>query len=182
MKGMESMKIREAKITDAEGIANVHVDCWRSTYKGIVSDVYLERMSYEKRTQAWIQNITRTDNYVLVVENEDGKIIGFADGGKRGANQVEQSGDLTSIYILEEYQGKGIGKRLVERLFAHFKVLGYQKVFVEVLEDNKSRFFYEKMGANYLRTTTVVIQGDELNLSIYEWDNINSVFPSKLTS
>ncbi|WP_163101625.1 GNAT family N-acetyltransferase [Peribacillus alkalitolerans] len=169
------MKIREAIISDAEGIAKVHVDCWRSTYKGIVSDVYLERMSYEKRTQAWVQNIARTDNYVLVAESEEGKIIGFTDGGKRETNQVVDSGDLTSIYILEEFQGKGIGKRLVEKLFTHFKELGYKKVFVEVLEDNKSRFFYEKMGANHSETTTVFIQGEELYLSIYEWENINSV-------
>jgi L-amino acid N-acyltransferase YncA len=104
MEGFESMNIREAKVSDAEGVAKVHVDCWRTTYKGIVSDVYLERMSYERRAELWSENIARTDNYVLVAEREDGKIIGFADGGKRETNQVENSGDLTSIYILEEYQ------------------------------------------------------------------------------
>lgn len=169
------MNIREAKVSDAERIAKVHVDCWRTTYKGIVSDVYLERMSYERRTELWRSNITKTDNSVLVAESDEGKIIGFASGGKRETNQVENSTDLTSIYILKEYQGKGIGKKLVEKLFAHFKELGYQKVFVEVLEDNKSKFFYEKMGAKFLKTTTIVIQGEELNLSIYEWENLNSV-------
>lgn len=169
------MRIREAKVSDARGIAKVHVDCWKTTYKGIVSNVYLERMSYEKRTEAWTQNIERTDNYVLVAESKEGKIIGFADGSKRESNQVKNSVDLTSIYILEEYQGRGVGKKLVEKLFAHFNELGYEKVFVEVLEDNKSRSFYEKMGARYSHTTTTVIQGEELNLSIYEWDNINSV-------
>ena len=167
------MMIRQAKLTDAEGIAKVHVDCWRTTYKGIVSDVYLDRMSYEKRTQAWIQNMGRSDNYVLVAESEGGNIIGFADGGKRETNQVENSGDLTSIYILKEYQGQGIGQKLVEKMFAHFKNQGYQKVFVEVLEDNQSRFFYEKMGAEHDQTTTIAIQGEELNLSIYVWGNLN---------
>ncbi|WP_306428702.1 hypothetical protein [Robertmurraya siralis] len=42
------MIIREATLSDAEGIAKVHVDSWRTTYKGIVSDVFLEQLSYKK--------------------------------------------------------------------------------------------------------------------------------------
>ncbi|MED1205457.1 GNAT family N-acetyltransferase [Heyndrickxia acidicola] len=99
--------------------------------------------------------------------------MGFADGGKRETNQVKNSGDLTSIYVLEEYQGQGIGKKLVDKLVAHFQERGFQKVFVEILEDNKSRFFYEKMNAIFSGKTTVVIQGEELNLIIYEWENPN---------
>lgn len=169
------MNIRKAILSDAEGIAKVHVDSWRTTYKGIISDVFLERLSYEKRAESWVKNIQRPDNYVLVVENDDSRIVGFADGGKRDSNQVENSGDLTSIYLLEEYQGYGIGKMLVEKLFEHFKELGYENIFVEILEDNKSRFFYEKLGAQFRKTTKITIQGDELNLSIYEWENVNSV-------
>ncbi|WP_306421198.1 GNAT family N-acetyltransferase [Robertmurraya sp. DFI.2.37] len=169
------MIIREAALSDAEGIAKVHVDSWRTTYKGIVSDVFLEQLSYKKRTKSWIENIQRLDNYVVVAENDDGQIVGFADGGKRESNLIEHSGDLTAIYILEEYQGKGIGKKLVGKLSEHFKKLGYKKIFVEVLEDNKSRLFYEKLGAQYCETTKITIQGDELNLAIYKWENINSL-------
>lgn len=168
------MNIRPAAVGDAEGIAKVHVDCWRTTYKGIVPDAYLKRMTYEKRTKAWIQNIERPDNFVVVAENERGKIIGFADGSKRETNTVENSGDLTSIYILEEEQGKGIGKKLTGKIFSHIKKIEYNSVFVEVLEDNPSRFFYEKMGARFSGTTSIVIQDKELNLSVYVWDLNNA--------
>lgn len=33
------MKIRKAEITDAEGIAKVHVDSWKTTYKNIVGNL-----------------------------------------------------------------------------------------------------------------------------------------------
>lgn len=62
----------------------------------------------------------REDNYVAIAENNEGQIIGFADAWKRETNVVENSGDLTSIYLLEEYQGKGIGKKLLKELFWHF--------------------------------------------------------------
>ncbi len=169
------MNIREAKLSDTEAIARVYVDSWKSTYKNIIPDSFLERMTYEKRIPQWINNISRANNYVYVAETNDGEIVGVADGGKRETNQFENSGDLTSIYISKEYQGQGIGKKLVERLFSKFKELGYQRIFVEVLDDNKSKFFYEKMGAEFYGLTTTEVQGKELSLVIYEWKDVNSV-------
>ena len=32
------MKIRRATVEDVTGIAHVHVETWRSTYKGIIPD------------------------------------------------------------------------------------------------------------------------------------------------
>ena len=169
------MNIREAKLLDAEAIARVYVDSWKSTYKNIIPDSYLDRMTYEKRIPQWINNISRADNYVYVAETDDGEIVGFADGGKRETNKFKNSGDLTSIYICKDYQGQGIGKKLVEKLFAKLKELSYQRIFVEVLDDNKSKFFYEKMGAEFYELTTIEVQGKELGLAIYEWKDVNSV-------
>ena len=169
------MIFREAKLSDAEGIAKAYVDSWKTTYKNIIPDTFLERMSYEKRIPQWTTNISNGDNYVYVAETEDGEIVGVVVGGKRETNQFENSGDLTAIYIRKEYQGQGIGKKLVEKVFTKLKELGYQRIFVEVLDDNKSKFFYEKMGAEFYEMTTTEIQGEELNLSIYEWKNLNSV-------
>lgn len=42
------MQIRKATINDAEGIAKVHVDSWRTTYKGIIPDEFLYNLSYKK--------------------------------------------------------------------------------------------------------------------------------------
>ncbi|HAM79214.1 N-acetyltransferase family protein [Ornithinibacillus bavariensis] len=169
------MNIRKAIISDANGIAKVHVDSWRSTYKNIISDSFLNSLSYERRTELWERNTTREGNYVFVAENESGEIVGFADCGKRENNHIENAGDLTSIYLLEEYQGQGIGRLLLKELFLKFKELGYNKVFVEVLEDNKTRYFYEYYGAALVRTEQITIGDAELNLLIYEWDNPNKV-------
>lgn len=95
------MIIREAIITDAFGIAKVHVDSWRTTYKNIVPDIYLNNLSYERREQLWNDNISK--DKVFVAENEHGKIVGFATGGKeRNEKFTNFHGELTSIYILKE--------------------------------------------------------------------------------
>jgi ribosomal protein S18 acetylase RimI-like enzyme len=173
------MIIRKAKLSDAQGIAKVHVDCWRTTYKNIIPSDFLDKLSYDQRTELWVRNITKDNNYVFVAENNEGHIVGFADGGKRETNLVENSGDLTSIYVLQEYQGLGIGKKLVQQLFTKFNVLGYKTIFVEVLEDNQSRFFYESLGAEWLKCEKIKIAGAELNLLVYEWKDIKSVFLNK---
>jgi ribosomal protein S18 acetylase RimI-like enzyme len=169
------MIIRKARLSDAQGIAKVHVDCWRTTYKNIIPSEFLEKLSYDQRTELWVKNISNEKSYVFVAENNEGQIIGFADGGKRETNLAENSGDLTSIYVLQEYQGLGIGKKLVQQLFTKFNELGYKTIFVEVLEDNQSRFFYESLGAEWLKSEKIKIAGAELNLLVYEWKDIRSI-------
>lgn len=103
------MKIRTATIQDTQGIGKVHVDSWRTTYKNIIPDSFLNSLSsYEQREKLWKRNIIREDNYVLVAENEIGEIVGFADASTRETNVELNSSDLTSIYILEEYKVKGL--------------------------------------------------------------------------
>ncbi|MDQ0415798.1 GNAT family N-acetyltransferase [Mesobacillus stamsii] len=169
------MDIRNAILTDAKGIAKVHVDSWKSTYRNVMPNEFLEKLSYDQRTDLWKRNISKEDNYVFVAVNNDGEIVGFADCGKRESNDVDDSGDLTSIYLLEEYQGKGIGKQLLKQLFVQFDGLGFKKVFVEVLEANKTRYFYEYYGAKLLKSEKIKVAGTELNLLVYEWNNIEEV-------
>ncbi|WP_319418044.1 GNAT family N-acetyltransferase [Virgibacillus necropolis] len=97
------MKIRKATMPDAEGIAKVHVDCWRTTYATIIPDEHLNKLSYERREELWKNNISNGD--VFVVENEAGDIVGFSSGGKeRTGKYPNYTGELYAIYILKEYQ------------------------------------------------------------------------------
>ena len=52
--------VREAMPCDAAAIARVHVDAWRTTYRGIVPDEYLSSLSYEKSQQRWERLLTNS--------------------------------------------------------------------------------------------------------------------------
>lgn len=169
------MIIRKANFIDSEGIAKVHVDSWRSTYENIIPKEYLDNLSYGQRTELWKKNIGDKKNLVIVAENNEGQIIGFADAWKREKNNEDHSIDLTSIYLLESYQGKGVGKMLLKELFEYFKSAGYKKVFVEVLEENNTRLFYEYYGAILVDTIQINIAGKKLNESVYLWDSVDEV-------
>lgn len=164
------MNIRRANIEDAEGIAKVHVDSWRTTYKGIISDEFLNNLSYAQRQELWKKNINNPDNVVFVVETESGEIVGFADTSKRDSNQVPHSIDLTSLYLLDQYHGEGLGRKLMDTLFAFYRENGYKKVFVDVLKDNKTKYFYEAFGAEHVHDVTIKISGQTLEESVYMWE------------
>uniref|UniRef100_A0AAE9PX19 GNAT family N-acetyltransferase n=1 Tax=Paenibacillus polymyxa TaxID=1406 RepID=A0AAE9PX19_PAEPO len=88
------MNIREATISDAEGIAKVHVDCWKTTYKDIMPAQVLEQLSYEQRTELWNANLSSEDGHrVYVAENEKGEIIGLVSGGRKSQVNIPRMGE-----------------------------------------------------------------------------------------
>ncbi|RFB14722.1 GNAT family N-acetyltransferase [Bacillus sp. HNG] len=169
------MKIRKAVLSDARGIAQVHVDSWRTTYSGIVPDVYLEKLSYESREKAWKSRIP--NGHVFVAENEQGEIVGFACGGKeRSENYENFQGELYAIYVFQEYQGQGLGKKLVTPVVQQLLDKDINTMLVLVLEENKSCLFYETLGARKLDVVEVEIGGKNLKEAVYGWDNLKASF------
>ncbi|MCU6795657.1 GNAT family N-acetyltransferase [Paenibacillus sp. WQ 127069] len=169
------MKIRRAKLADAKGIAKVHVDSWRTTYTHIIPDDFLHNLSYERREQLWINVIPQ--GIVFVAENDEGKIVGFADGGKeRSGKYLDYDGELNAIYLLKEYQGQGIGTILVKSVIHELKQLGMKSLVVLVLEDNNSRLFYEELGGKCIDTVEIEFSGKKLKELVYGWDDINILF------
>ncbi|MEK4425348.1 GNAT family N-acetyltransferase [Solibacillus sp. FSL K6-1523] len=169
------MTIRKATMQDAQGIAKVHVDSWRTTYKGILPSSFLDNLSYVKREELWRNNIAVEKNVVLVAENEKGEIVGFADGATRETNLVPNASDLTTIYLLEQYQGRGIGKKLLKEMMLSFKERQFQTIYVDVLADNKTRYYYEYYGAEYVKSVPLTIGGTVVEEAIYVWKDVNAV-------
>lgn len=165
------MKIRKAVLADAKGIAKVHVDSWRSTYKKIIPEDVLQRMSYSEREARWIQLIPK--HLVFVAENREGKIIGFASGGKeRSGNYPEFDGELYAIYLLKQFQGQGVGKALVQQITESLKEMGSRSMLVLVLAENQSRYFYESLGAKLIGTEQETIAGMKFTELVYGWERI----------
>ncbi|MBP2242813.1 L-amino acid N-acyltransferase YncA [Cytobacillus eiseniae] len=165
------MEIRKGKMSDAKGIAKVHVDSWRTTYVNIVPDEYLKEMTYESREQLWNQLIPNGN--VFVAEDNNGKIVGFASGGRERSNQYEDfNGELYAIYLLEEYQRKGIGKLLFMQIVKYIQELGYNTMIVLVLAENPSCLFYEALGGRKIDALEVEILGKKLVETVYGWEDI----------
>ena len=73
---MADFQIREALLTDARGIAKVHVRAWQSAYSGLVPDSYLQSLTVELRTNTWIKNIENglPKTHILIADTN--RIVG----------------------------------------------------------------------------------------------------------
>ena len=110
------MLLREGDLNDVLAIAQVHVNTWRTTYRGTIPDDYLTQLSYEKRERGWVEIFSSakdTGNFTYVAEDASGQIVGFANGGVERTGNTIYKGELNAIYILKTYQNQGIGRRLV---------------------------------------------------------------------
>ncbi|PAD75176.1 GNAT family N-acetyltransferase [Paenibacillus campinasensis] len=156
------MEIRQADIRDAEGIAVVHVESWRTTYKGIVSDEYLQSLSAEKRVEGWRRMMAnlREDEDVLVIADEHGKIYGFMSFGMERDNKQAEDGELYAVYLLEEIQGQGWGRQLFKRMVDILKAKGFSTLLVWVLDGNPAIQFYRAMGGEVTKQKEIVIGGE----------------------
>lgn len=164
------MHIRAACKNDIEGIAKVHVDSWQETYKGIIPDQFLESLTYESREKGWKELVADPRQEILVVENNEGKIVGFVSGSIQEDKQP-LVGELKAIYLLKKECGKGIGRQLVRMLFSRLKAKGCETIFVEVLAQNDACRFYEKLNAKWHATTSIAIAGKLLRLCVYKWED-----------
>ena len=166
--------VRSARVEDAPGIGRVHVDSWRTTYKGIVSDEVLANLSYTQREQNARQRLSNpaTRTYTYVAEDEQGRIVGFVVGGSNRDTSSAYKNELYAIYTLQVVQGHGVGKRLTKALVERLVEDELYSMLVWVLADNPSRGFYEALGGHYVLTKPIEIGGVMLDEVSYGWDDI----------
>lgn len=169
-----SVRLREAVEADAPGLARVHVDSWRTTYRGIVPDEHLDRLSYDRREGIWREMLQqpREAEITYVAESEAAEIIGFATGGPEREADPDYHGELYAIYILKEWQGRGVGARLTRQVATRLIDSGFGSLIVWVLAGNPSRHFYEALGGQPVRVKEITIGGALLEEVAYGWRDL----------
>jgi L-amino acid N-acyltransferase YncA len=172
-----SVVVREATSTDAPGMARVHVDTWRTTYRGLVPDSYLDDLSYTDRQAMWEQALTNSEHrsFIYVAQAGDSEIVGFASGGPIRTEGEEYEGELYSIYILASQQGKGTGRRLVEAIVRRMLVADIHSMLVWVLAGNPAERFYVSLGGVEVRRQPFELGGVTLDEVGYGWRNIATI-------
>ena len=169
------MRIRRALPSDAPEIARVHVESWRSTYGGIVPDEYLASLDRSERERVWRNLIADESQVTYVAELPRDGIVGFLSGGPARMDDMPFAGELYAIYLLEQHQRQGIGRRLVGELCAWLLSKDLTSMYTWALEENPSRHFYESLGGIEFRRQTMTLAGQEVAEVAYGWDDISSL-------
>jgi ribosomal protein S18 acetylase RimI-like enzyme len=167
--------IRRAGPADAEGITRVHIESWRSSYRGLLPGDYLEGLDFEERLEGWREGLSRPGAAVFVaVEPEGGRIVGLCAVGRNRA--VPESlpgyrGELYAIYLLEEVKRRGVGRALFQRGTDWLREQGLAPFVLWVLKDNTAaRGFYERLGGRLGGEQSIEIAGRAWPEVAYVWE------------
>ena len=171
------VSLRPARPGDAAAIARVHVETWRAAYAGIVPDTYLVTMTESKQALQWNRTIrsAMAPEVVLVAESADlpgGRVVGFGSCGQ--ARKRPGTGEVFTLYVAPDWQGRGIGRRLLHGLLAKLKAGGLNQAMVWVLNDNPARFFYEALGGRRIAERKERFAGVDLAEAGYAWRDLGA--------
>ena len=136
------MNIRRAIISDCLILSKIKHDIWITTYRGIYDDSDLDNYDYEYHKVKFENKI-----YELYVIEDSNNIIGYFSFGKPRHNYLDHTHCINSLYILDTYQGKGIGKSVFKYIDEYCNANNINKYFVNCNKYNtKALGFYLKMG------------------------------------
>lgn len=167
--------VRHATSADAPGIARVHVDAWRSSYASVVPQEILSGLSYSDRQTLWnsILNPPRPGMHCFVAETQNAEIVGFAHSGPEREGNGTYRGEIYSIYLLQDYQRQGLGRRLLLSVAEGLLDDGIDSMLLWVFENNHgARQFYASLGGEVIRKKDVKIGGADLVEVAYGWKDI----------
>lgn len=143
--------MREATPADADAIAGVHVRSWRETYAGLMPQAVLDGLSVDQRAVIWRRRLADPSvaTRVWIAESGEG-LIGFAAAGpQRSPSLADQGfdGEIEAVYVLADWQGRGVGGALMHAMAAHLIARGFCAVALWVLDSNApARRVYERLG------------------------------------
>ena len=168
------MRVRVASVEDAPGIARVHVDTWRTAYRGILPADSLNALSYEARTQRWRDNLAQAgpQQFTLVAQYDSGEVVGFAGGGPERDGTPGYDGEIYAVYVLAQHQRLGIGRQLMDVSARHLMDQGFGAAMLWALEANRrARAFYEALGGQLIGRKTKDIAGTPQIEVAYGWSD-----------
>ncbi|WP_068786153.1 GNAT family N-acetyltransferase [Paenibacillus phocaensis] len=145
---MDSLLIRPASLNDIDGIREVAVETWNSTYETIYPEHFIATyLTHAYAKSSLEQSITldeaQTSRKFMVAEWE-GEIVGFG----QLSEPEEGVSELTRLYILKEHQRKSIGKQLLNELIRQNPLIKEIYAWCEC-ENGIGTLFYKSNGFVY---------------------------------
>jgi GNAT superfamily N-acetyltransferase len=145
------VRIRPADVSAADRIAEVHVVSWKVGYRGLLPQDLLDGLEPRQRVPRWRASIEATSwprrGTLLAVVAD--LVVGFVNlcPTRNGDQDAESVGEITSLYVLPEQWGRGIGRRLMQASIQTVTDAGFHTATRWVLDTNTPAVgFYQAQG------------------------------------
>jgi GNAT superfamily N-acetyltransferase len=144
----DDVRIRPAHRSDLDDIAHLHARTLIAAGAGESVDETAEYRRMQPRLYGYFHgtyhpSFAQAERIMVVAEA--GELVGYGAG--HVSMRMGCTGELQWLYVLPEWQRKGIGTALLRRLAEWFGNWQSTKVIVDAAPDNPCRAFYAKHGA-----------------------------------
>lgn len=169
------IKLRQAIFSDFTAIAELHAENWRQTYRGILSDQFLDHEVKKDRLETWQERLQSPGpNQLVIVATLHDAIQGFCC---LFLNDDPVFGSLIdNLHVTASMQKSGIGKMLINDCInqicdkAHTK-----KMYLWVYEaNNNARIVYERLGGKLFETVEKKNEDGHIqNICRITWEDVS---------
>lgn len=155
--------IRAFEEKDIPAMSRIHAESWRTAYRGIVPRAFLDGLSDDFWVPAFRSFLRDGIPRALVLFKED-EPVGCVCFGPSRDESLQGWGEIVSLYVLPDCEGRGFGTMLLDAALAGLAEDGFDRVYLWVLEKNeRARRFYERRGLCATKDVCAVeIEGERL--------------------
>jgi ribosomal protein S18 acetylase RimI-like enzyme len=154
-----ALAIRPARSSDVPALSELAKRTWSQAFGDGVSPEDRAAELEEKRSVDYFADALREET-ILVAEG-DGALVGYVQFGDARIPEVSrQAGDqaVHRLYVDASYQGRGLGRRLIETALAHPRLVRAGRVYLQVWEQNERALrLYESLGFRQVGATRFAI-------------------------
>lgn len=138
--------MRKATLCDAETVTGLHVASWRSTYRGVLPDAYLDGDIETERAVHWRKSLgaLKPEDFVLLAEAGE-QLCGFISLYWR--KEAGFDAYLDNLHVRPGHWGAGIGRKLLAAGLRRMIEQGATNLCLWVFDQNEGAVrFYERLG------------------------------------
>ena len=144
------MPVRRARKDEAETLAFLGAETFRSTFGHIYDAENLARFLTERHSTGAYEKLLASPNHALwFAETDMGEPVGYALAGPCGLpvpDRPDSAGEVQRIYLLANARGLGLGKALLDAAVEWLRAR-YEHVYLSVYAQNpRAQKFYADAG------------------------------------
>jgi ribosomal protein S18 acetylase RimI-like enzyme len=152
--------IRPINSNDVVAVATVHATSWRSAYRGILRDEFLDGDLASDRLSLWEKRLSPLPQLhfgYLAFEAE--QPVGFAFAF--GAHDLRWGTLVDNLHVLPRCKGRGLGKQLLVNLCEHADATHpHAGLYLWVYEQNTAACgFYKSLGGEPVERAVIQAPG-----------------------
>lgn len=144
MTDFQTINIREGNSNDIHNICKLLISVWKNSYSSFIPVEFLNKLDLNSQIERHKKYMGGSAKY-FIAENSSNEFLGFSSYGKNRIKNINCSWELYTLYVGNNFHRKGIGKMLIDAVFADFNNKN-SSICVSVFEMNPYRVFYKKHG------------------------------------